>query len=268
MRLFTERGSHWYQRDGTPCHTMVARDGGQRPTTVRDARKLGLFPSVTNVLGVINKPELVQWKMEQAVLAALTLPRGPGEELDAFARRVVEDSQARLQSAVEFGTALHAGAEAVAKGLYPDPDNPAAAWVAEYGKWFKARVERVVWAERVLVNPVMGYAGTADLLIEHREYGRTLVDIKTQGVKEGADGQRLKPRVYSSWCYQLAAYRAALEEPVRCLNLIVNSIRPEAPVEHVWTEEEVMKAGAGFASAHCLWCLEKSYVPGEARVGE
>jgi hypothetical protein len=57
-----------------------------RPTTLRDARKLGLLPSVTNVLGVINKPELVEWKMTQAVLAALTLPRRDGEDLGVFAK--------------------------------------------------------------------------------------------------------------------------------------------------------------------------------------
>jgi hypothetical protein len=109
MKLFTERTSHWYSRTGEPCHTVPARSGELRPTNVRDARKLRLLPSVTNVLGVLNKPELAQWKMEQAVLAALTLPREQGEELDAFAHRVVEDSQGRMQSAMDFGTAFHAG---------------------------------------------------------------------------------------------------------------------------------------------------------------
>src|SRR5436190_23373532 len=47
-------------------------------STLRDARKLGLLPSVTNILGVITKPELTAWLQEQAVLAALTLPRLEG----------------------------------------------------------------------------------------------------------------------------------------------------------------------------------------------
>ena len=72
-------------------HSVPSAKGELRPTTLRDARKLGLLPSVTNVLGVINKPELVEWKMTQAVLAALTLPRKEGEVLDVFAKRVVEE---------------------------------------------------------------------------------------------------------------------------------------------------------------------------------
>jgi len=37
------------------------------------------------VLGVIAKPALDAWKQEQAILAALTLPRNEGEPLDEFA---------------------------------------------------------------------------------------------------------------------------------------------------------------------------------------
>src|SRR5512136_668210 len=79
MKLFNPENAHWYRRDGEPLHSVPSAKGEPRPTTLRDARKLGLLPSVTNVLGVINKPELVEWKMTQAVLAALTLPRLEGE---------------------------------------------------------------------------------------------------------------------------------------------------------------------------------------------
>jgi hypothetical protein len=63
MRLFNPENAHWYRRDGEPLHSVSSAKGEPRPTTLRDARKLGLLPSVTNVLGVINKPELVEWKM-------------------------------------------------------------------------------------------------------------------------------------------------------------------------------------------------------------
>ncbi len=143
---------------------------------MRDARKLGLLPSVTNVLGVINKPELVEWNMTQAVLAALTLPRLSGEGEDAFARRVVEDAQSRVRSAADFGSAFHAGAGQVAKTLEVDPAGLYAAWLSLHRDWFQANCVRPVWTERVLVSTELGYAGTADLLIEHQAHGLTLVD--------------------------------------------------------------------------------------------
>lgn len=257
MKLFSERYSHWYQPDGQPCHTIPARSGELRPTTVRDARKLGLLPSVTNVLGVINKPELVRWKLEQAVLAALTLPRLNGEELDDFARRVAEDSQSRVNTAADFGTAFHAGAERISNSLELDPADPLAPWLQRYRDWFQVRCSRVHWAERVLVNPQLGYAGTADLLVDHQEHGLTLIDIKTQTFKPG-----LPPRAYSSWRYQLAAYKAALGKDLKCMNLIVNSAAPEPPFEHLWSAEEIQAAQRAFLAAHLLWCEEKNYTPG------
>src|SRR5215472_873603 len=204
MKLFSPDSTHWYQRDGAPLHSVPSRNGELRPTTLRDARKLGLLPSVTNVLGVINKPELVEWKMTQAVLAALTLPRNEGEELGVFARRVVEDAQSQVKGAAEFGSAFHAGAELVAKSLEVDQAGPYAAWLEHYRAWFQANCVRLVWTERVLVNAQLGYAGTADLLMEHQAYGLTLVDLKTRR----ASRRGMNP--YPSWCYQLAAYRRAV----------------------------------------------------------
>jgi len=267
MKLFSPDSAHWYQRDGVPLHTVPSLKGSlqtatMRPTTLRDARKLGLLPSVTNILGVIAKPELTSWLQEQAVLAALTLPRMAGESEDAFAKRVVADSQTTRDGAADFGTAFHHGAERVAHTLEVDPEHPAAEWLRHYRDWYQANVVELWWTERTLVEPLRGFAGTADLLIEHREHGLCLVDLKTMKIRPGD-----KPRPYRSWCYQLAAYRDAVvigdDRPVKCLNLIVNSLRPEPPVEHVWSEEELENGLEAFYAAHRLWVIEKGYDPAE-----
>jgi hypothetical protein len=279
MKLFNSENAHWYRRDGEPLHSVPSAKGSSqtatmRPTTLRDARKLGLLPSVTNVLGVINKPELVEWKMTQAVLAALTLPRPEGEELGVFAKRVVEDAQSQVKGAAEFGSAFHAGAEQVAKSLEVDPAGPYAAWLNRHRDWFQANCVRVVWTERVLVNVELGYAGTADLLVEHQAHGLTLVDYKTQSMRAEAGGARGGPkaRVYSSWCQQLAAYRRAIQpslgsyggtgrQPITCMSVIVNSAEPSAPVEHLWSEEELRAGLASFEAALVIWRNEKGYDP-------
>ena len=248
-------------------HSVLSLKGEPRPTTVRDARKLGLLPSVTNVLGVINRPELVEWKMTQAVLAALTLPRLAGESEDAFARRVVEDAQGHVRSAADFGTAFHAGAEQVAKSLEVDQAGPYAGWLNLHRDWFQANCVRLVWTERVLVNTGLGYAGTADLLVEHRAHGLTLVDYKTQGMKKrgerrGEKGESVwEHRVYSTWCLQLAAYRRAIGQPIACLSVIVNSTEAAAPVEHLWSEEELRAGWESFEAAMVIWRNEKKYDP-------
>lgn len=256
MKLFSPDSAHWYQRDGVACHTVPSLKGEPRPTTLRDARKLGLLPSVTNIISVIAKPELTAWLQEQAVMAALTLPRNPGESEDDFARRVVSDSQTTRDSAADFGTAFHAGAERIAHTLEVDRADLLSSWLNRYRDWYQANALGLRWTEKVLVHPEWGYAGTADLLIEHPVHGLTLVDLKTMKIKPG---EKAKP--YKSWCYQLSAYRRALGEPVRCMNLIVNSVEPSAPIEHVWTEDEMETGWRAFVAAHRLWVIEKGYDP-------
>ena len=54
-----ESASHWYLPDRTPFHEVERADGkGLRPVTLRDARKVRAYPSVTNILGVLAKPAL------------------------------------------------------------------------------------------------------------------------------------------------------------------------------------------------------------------
>src|SRR6266436_7275945 len=87
---------HYYARDGAPVYEVPrAKGDGTRPTTLADARKRDLVPSVTNVLNVAAKPGLETWKAQQLLQSALTLPRIEGETLDAYALRVIEDSKAQ-----------------------------------------------------------------------------------------------------------------------------------------------------------------------------
>jgi len=56
---------HWYRADdGKPQYTVPAKDGSLRPTTLRDARKMNLLPSVTTVMKIAAKPAINVWKHE------------------------------------------------------------------------------------------------------------------------------------------------------------------------------------------------------------
>ena len=74
MKRFSSDSAHWYTPEGEAVHTVIGTNGRERSTNVADARKRGLLPSVTNILGVINKPALLEWKLQQALTAALIPP--------------------------------------------------------------------------------------------------------------------------------------------------------------------------------------------------
>ena len=52
--------SHWYTREGAPKYTVEAKNGNPRNTTLADARKLNLVPSVTTIIGSYSLGELVR----------------------------------------------------------------------------------------------------------------------------------------------------------------------------------------------------------------
>jgi hypothetical protein len=99
---------HWYTRDGEPAYEVPAAKGGMRPTTLRDARKLNLVPSVTTIIRCAAAPGLELWKANQLMMAALTLPRRDGEAEKDWLSRVVQDSKEQARKAAARGTAIHA----------------------------------------------------------------------------------------------------------------------------------------------------------------
>jgi hypothetical protein len=107
-RIRAAESTHWYTREGVPMYTVEAKNGNQRPTTLRDARALDLVPSVTTVLNVAAKPGLEAWKQRQLLLAALTLPRSEEEAEDNYLDRIIRDSREEGRAAADAGTEIHA----------------------------------------------------------------------------------------------------------------------------------------------------------------
>lgn len=202
-RVSNGNSAHWYRPTGEPMHWIERSDGkGTRPTTLRDARKLGLLPSPTSILKVLDKPQLTSWLIEQSCLAVLTAPRRAGEELDAFVERVLhterqQDEQA--QKARQLGTDIHDGVEQVLNG-YPcmlnvtDYVMPAVEAMKQFGV--------LVGSEEVVVGD--GYAGRLDAWFQDSTRKQTVVDVKTTGAVT------LPTEAYWEHRVQCAAYAKAL----------------------------------------------------------
>jgi hypothetical protein len=102
------QAGHWYQKDGSPAYTIIGKNGKERTTTLRDARKLGLVPSVTTIIGCASSPALTNWKIDQAILSALTLGRLEEETEKEYLDRIKADAQEQAKKAAERGTQIHA----------------------------------------------------------------------------------------------------------------------------------------------------------------
>lgn len=194
--------SHWYHRDGKPCYEIPkAKGDGMRAPTVRDARKMDLLPSVTTILKVLHKEALVNWLIEQAVLAVVTTPRLPGEADDAFITRVlqvqkVQDEEVTI--ARERGTAIHDALQFAFQGF--EIPGQWKEWVLPVFQSIRNR-GAFLFAEKVVVGP--GYAGMLDLALIH-DNTIEIIDWKSTSKlpeRESWDEHKL----------QLAAYARAVQ---------------------------------------------------------
>jgi len=263
-----ESASHWYFPDGTPLHEVPRADGkGTRSTSLRDARKLGPFTSVTNVLGVIAKPGLDAWKQEQAILAALTLPRNEGETIDDFAKRVITDMTSEVGRAADLGSAVHAAIEGYAQGRWL-PENKEVARLFEPARqWFDAEVTQVHSVEIATAHLEWGYAGRVDLVATLKSTGRpTVIDFKTQKTRRDKSGA-FKPIIHDTWPLQLEAYRMALASRDKGLqdaaiaSVVIGSTEPVPVVTQVWDDADKPGFFRAFLAARDLWVWQKNYCP-------
>jgi hypothetical protein len=155
------------------------------------------LPSVSTVLRVIAKPNLVSWARRTTLtVVRQLLEEGLSIEV-ALALAEVEPERQRDAAAQRGGLVHEAIACAIKKGSYAageeDPRVRAAlSFLTDYGLDCVA-VELMVWSLR------HRYAGTIDLVARQADGALTLVDWKTGGIWVEAS-------------LQVAAYVVALEE--------------------------------------------------------
>lgn len=248
--------AHYYTREGVlVAEVPMTTKAGMRATNISDARKLGLVPSVTTILRMIDKPMLNDWRVEQGVIAALQYRGVEVEDLDSLVKSITRESEEYSWRSADFGTQVHAG---IAAGLTGEIGFVAPLPVMQVVNRFMTDVFpnlgfEVSGSEVSFVDQVNGVAGTADIVGKYRGYGAVL-DIKTQDFTDPS-----KARYYDEHPLQLAGYDIGLGGPgrQRC-SLIVSRSVPGlvAPIK-VWAENE--RWDAAWLNLVNLWKLVNNW---------
>lgn len=224
---FLSEAGHFYQPDGTPAYEIVGKNGRKRKTTLRDAKEYGLWPSVTTILGVLDKPGLNRWRENIIVEHTDGTTRLEGESTYSYIGRIMAKAGEKRKEAAERGTRIHAYLERAFAGETMDyPEDSEEAKVIE--SVFTA-VNAITGGEAHSCEPEVccpnateRYAGKADLI--HRKQ-QIVFDFKT---KEFVSEDRA-PTGYPEQAMQLAAYGAALgftSSEMRLINIFVSSTEP------------------------------------------
>jgi len=255
-------GGHWYTREGKAMHTMpLAKGDGERNTTLRDAKKLGLFPSVTTLLGLFAKPGLDRWKQNQLILIAFSNPPKAGETIEQYTDRCLLLHEKPVEEAADFGTKIHDAIECYWKGEHiPDElleyIQPALDWKQENHLTF-------IEFEKMLVNTNHGFAGTVDIVGKGSDNQMFIVDWKTRKTKEGQ-----KVTAYDFQIHQIAAYAATywgeenvLNHRVHGANAFISSTEKGRFEVIRYSPEDLAKAWVDFTALCQLWRSLKNYDP-------
>jgi hypothetical protein len=247
LKDFASESGHWYQKDGTPAYTIVGKNGKERATTLRDGRALGLVPSVTTILSVLAKPGLENWKQNQILMAALTMPRVDGESEQEYIARIIRDSKEQGQKAAEEGTRIHGAIETwyAERKIHQTYAN----YVIGVDAAVREKFGEQEWiAEKSFADHL--YGGKVDL-----HSPEVVIDFKSKEFTEDD-----LPKAYDENIIQLAAYRWGLGYPfARCANVFVSRNVPGLVhiVEH--DEEEINRGAAMFDSLLSLWMNLKRF---------
>ena len=250
------KSQHWYDKDGNACFEVPkAKGGGMRATTLADARKLGLYPSVTTIMGVMAKPQLDDWKLQQVADRAYANPPKDGEEASSYARRTIVGAFEQVSDAADLGTAIHAALEAHFQG-FPVPEGMNTYVEPVVAALDKAGI-RLMQHELRLVNAAGGYAGTTDAVMV-RDGQQGILDFKSRKTKAG-----VKCEPWDTEPMQIAAYGVAkfLTVPTCGANVYISTTEPgRVDVVH-YDHAELYAAWHAFRNMIELWQYLKGYRP-------
>lgn len=291
-----KKSGHWYKPNGEACHEVPAKSkpGTMRATTLADARKMGLLPSVTTVLDLLDKPNLTDWKLEQVSSEwhrRLKVLVGPAENLRNYAdvaggvapmafapfdelhAEICERAFQQVEDAADAGKLIHGAAELVLSGRDYDQDElvflpelrerfPMRTFIDPIRAFVKEHDIHPTGHEVKVVNLAHGYAGTGDLPMSCRK-GIGFGDWKTRKTKPG------KPvKAYDHQVMQIGAYHgghySVVPRPgdfIAGFNLFISTTEP-GRVEGVWYSSEEVAAGyEAFTHMAALWRFLKGYDP-------
>ena len=247
---------HVYEKTETgiePRHYVeMTTKNGTRPTTLRDYKKwrekgLEVYPSVTTILDVLNKPALITWKVNQHLNAVLNHPEVI--KSDNFLKDVAYLAKMEMDKAPTAGTNVHEVLEDFFNNKVPAMDTPEFEIVTNVWNAISHATDYVIpeGEAEVMVASDLGYAGCVDLVLDG-----WIIDYKTK-----LEASKFKPgnMAYDDHAIQLAAYRQVINPSARCANIFICIETGEVDF-HEHSEADLTKGWDIFSHALEIWKLK------------
>lgn len=213
-----------------PRHFTESKNGQSRSSTLRDFKKWrkdgrNVLPSVTTIMSILDKPGLLNWKIDQYLLTAWEYDQHEKNEYKkAFVEEYIDTIKLRtldrLEAAPVAGNDFHKKME----DFYLNGNELSSMDHELVTDVHYAIKNKLGLSDRAIYSPEQyffskdGYAGCADLIIVD-EGGTYILDYKT---KQTAISFKPGKMAYEDHIIQLAAYRHGLAfTDAKCVNVFV-----------------------------------------------
>ena len=195
------------------------------------------YPSVTTVLNIIEKPWLAAWEKKEMGAALRTdllgkdLPKDKLERIDVLDSMIKEAKKFPRTigaAAMDLGSRIHNAVEELTLKKTPQIDADMKVGVASWKLWKQESGMEIVETEKLVYDPVLGYAGTADAIFKDNLNRLCLIDYKTSssGIKS------------DTFALQIAAYAQAYPDEITAGYIIMlNKTKPDFAVHKVNLEQ-------------------------------
>lgn len=249
--------AHFYGRDGSCQYRIVGKNGKERDTNLSDARKLNLLPSVTTIIGQLDKPQLNKWTREQVLKAVVQV--GDFNEYHGTKEEWEKEVWKRYKENTEVysikGTEVHDKLEKFFKTGELAGEDEELLWPVI--ETVQSLGYEVAEAEPSFASEA-GYGGKIDLILHPTELQTdkkcAIIDFKTR------QGSKLdKNSIYDSYLMQIAAYRYAMDFDADCYILLISVTDPEVVYLHKFTEEELDRGLQQFLILLDYWKISNKY---------
>jgi len=243
-------GKHWYNDIGEPVYSVEnVTKGGLRPTTLRDAKKLNLVPSVTTVMDVLRKPALEIWKENQVLESALSLKQKKKETDKGFINRIRYHAKEISRTSAQEGKNIHKSVEKSFLNILPDEKY---SWLAHSTK---RKIQKYFnrysgWKAETTFYNKLGFGGRTDITND-----RLVIDLKTKEKFKYTKTGKIVKMAYDEHVMQLIAYAHGVDMPdARLVNVFVEY--SGELVFHEWDQEDIERGWEMFLSSLKMWQLK------------
>jgi len=239
--------SHWYSRDGKLVTEVVGSNGSVRPPTLRDARKMGLYPSVSTITkDVMYNPAIERWQQEMLVKFAVESARQyPSARPDKLFRMCHAKLKEYVDEKAALGDKIHADIDTALSGGVVVPSVAPAVSIIKVGFGWG-------WTCEKSSVSGLGYAGTPDAFNDE-----WLIDIKSRDLTHASDPEKI---AYTENVVQLSAYSHMIGKR-KIANVFVDRTSAALVKYKVWSDEEADRGLEIFLSLFKLWKIIKNYDP-------